>query len=181
MSKQALTRNPLFPPTQVLGQLKSGQLFYVQATPGNALIICHTHYAEIVGPGAMVGGIVDLDCSRLVPLGKVALTYLESFEQKKDAFLHRQQWLSATQKVVKQGVPLKRASLILAMMERYFGATITDGLEDELLASLVGVLPSTMELARQYRRSKQQENSEANMGEDPGKSMALESTPPLSS
>ncbi|NEO28181.1 MAG: hypothetical protein F6K03_15205 [Kamptonema sp. SIO4C4] len=152
MSQNALSVNPLFPPTQVVQQLKSGQIFYVKASPNNGVLILHPHYTEVVGPEAAVGGILDLDCARLIPLGKVALTYPESLQRKRDTFLNRRKWIVATKKAVNDPVPLRRAKIILVMMSRYFGYKRVQSLEDEVLASIVGVLPQTMAFARQNFR-----------------------------
>ncbi len=149
MSDRALSLNPLFSPTQVLGQLRSGQLFYVLAAPGNAVILCHPHHAEIVGPDSAVGGLLDIDCHRLIPIGKVALTYPESYEKRRNAFNQRHKWIAATQKAVDCSVPLKRARAILIMIAKYCGWNAVRDLEDEVLAQVVGVLPGTIATARQ--------------------------------
>lgn len=154
MSQQALSRNPLFRPTQVLNQLRSGQLFYLRANRGNGMVICHPHYAELVGPGSAIGGVIDLDCVRLLPLGRVALTYPESRVRKQQAHQVRRQWMAATRKIVDCTVPLKRAQLILSTMSRYFGETAVEELDDEVLSNIVGVLPDTLTMARQAHRHK---------------------------
>ncbi|MGK7926836.1 MAG: hypothetical protein AB4290_16615 [Spirulina sp.] len=152
MSHQALSRHPLFAPTQVLNNLRSGQLFFVKANKGGGVIVCHPHHAEILGPGAAVGGMLDLDCHRLIPLGKVALTYPESLGQRQESFLIRQKWIGSAQKAIKHPVPLKRAYLMVMMMEKYFGRKTIAELSDEILANIVGVLPNTMAMARQQRK-----------------------------
>ncbi|MDB9315884.1 hypothetical protein PN462_22420 [Spirulina sp. CS-785/01] len=149
MPQNALSVNPLFPPTQVVQQLKSGQIFYVKASPNNGVLLVHPHYTEVVGPDAAVGGVLDLDCARIIPLGDVALTYPESLQRKRNTFLNRRKWIVATKKAVNDPVPLRRAKIILVMMSRYFGYNTVCSLEDEVLASIVGVLPKTMALARQ--------------------------------
>jgi len=166
MSGRALSLNPIFSPTQVLGQLRSGQLFYVLAAPGNALILCHPHHAEIVGPNAAVGGALDIDCHRIIPLGKAALTYPESYLKRREAFVTRRQWICATQKVVDCPVPLKRARAILIVTAKYCGWSVVRELEDEVLAQIVGVLPDTIALARrlvvrELRAKAQQKRSPA--------------------
>ncbi|MDB9493807.1 hypothetical protein PN441_20105 [Spirulina major CS-329] len=154
MSQYALSTNPLFRPTQVLNQLRSGQVFYVKARRGNGMIICHPHFAEVVGPGAIVGGVVDLDCARLIPIGRAALTYPETFERKYRAFHVRRQWIEATQKAVDCEVPLKRARRIVVMMRQYFGRRAIAEIPDEVLGNLVGVFPQTIELARHSLRQR---------------------------
>lgn len=155
MPQHALSRNPLFKPTQVLNQLRSGQVFYLKARKGNGMIICHPHYAEVIGPGSAIGGIIDLDCVGLIPLGRVALTYPETPERKHLASLTRRQWIEAIRKIVDCDAPLKRARLILVTMERYFGASAIAPIEDEVLSSVVGVLPQTITIVRRaYEKEK---------------------------
>lgn len=167
MSDRALSLNPIFSPTQVLGQLRSGQLFYVLASPGNALILCHPHHAEIIGPNAAVGGALDIDCHRIIPLGKAALTYPESYIKRREAFVTRRRWICATQKAVDCSVPLKRARAILIMTAKYCGWSAVRELEDEVLAQIVGVLPETIVAARHMvigelrAKAKQQQRSPA--------------------
>ncbi|TVQ64699.1 MAG: hypothetical protein EA366_00880 [Spirulina sp. DLM2.Bin59] len=119
------------------------------------MIICHPHYAEVVGPGALVGGVVDLDCARLIPLGNAALTYPENFERKRRAFHARSQWIEATGKAVDCPVPLKRARRIVVMMRQYFGPRAIAEIPDEVLGNIVGVFPQTIAMARQSLRRSQ--------------------------
>ncbi|MFW6358610.1 MAG: hypothetical protein ACOC0N_05265 [Chroococcales cyanobacterium] len=136
-------------PTQLLTNLQSGQLYQIRAPRGSFAIICHRHHAEIAGPGAAVGGALDLDCHRLIPVGTVALAYPESREERQQARLMRQKWLKATQKLMDNPVPLKRAILLLRGLEKYCGSIALNSLSDEVLAQLIGVLPKTMTMARQ--------------------------------
>ncbi|MDY6782901.1 MAG: hypothetical protein SW833_10200 [Cyanobacteriota bacterium] len=151
MSSQALTLNPILPPPQILSQLRSGQLLRIEGKSGTALLICHRHHTEIAGPGAAVGGLLDLNCRRVIPVGKVALLGTESHEERKKAFVLRQRWIQKTHQVASFPVPLKRAKTILMMLERYCGSEATTELPDDVLGQLVGVLPKTMAVARQVR------------------------------
>ncbi|MBD2577045.1 hypothetical protein H6G50_05045 [Oscillatoria sp. FACHB-1406] len=148
MFSQALSRSTILPPTQVLSQLHSGQLLRVDATRGNAIIVCHRHHAEIAGPGSAVGGLLDIDCRRAIPIGQIALTHPESHEERRKAFQMRQRWIKSTQKVAENPVPLQRGELILRMLERYCGVEAIAQLPDDVIAQLVGVLPETIVMAR---------------------------------
>lgn len=162
MSSQALTLNPILPPTQVLSHLHTGQLLRVDAPRGSALIICHRHHAEIAGPGAAVGGLLDIDCRRVIPIGRVALIRPDSHAERKKAFQLRQGWIQSTQKVAQHPVPLKRAKAILKMLERYCGVEATEQLPEDVLAQLVGVLPQTIVMARKVRQQRDRVKFEAN-------------------
>ncbi|MEC4804011.1 MAG: hypothetical protein SAJ12_21670 [Jaaginema sp. PMC 1079.18] len=147
MLSQALSVNPILPPTQILSHLHSGQLLRIDARSGNGVIVCHRHYAQILGPGAAVGGIFDLDCRRIITIGQVSLVYPESLKEKRQAFLTRKKWINSTQKIAQHPSALQRATILLRMLERYCGTEIAAQLPTEVLAQIVGVLPSTMATA----------------------------------
>lgn len=134
---------------KLIVNLSSGQLLKVSASPSDALIICHTHHAEIVGNGAAVGGLLDIDCRQIVPIGNIALTFMESHQEKIQAYAKRQQWICATQKLIALA-PVHRATQIIKSLESYCGREAIAPLSDEILAQLVGVLPKTMATARQF-------------------------------
>lgn len=147
-NKRALAPKELVQPTDILNQLQSGQLLRVKAARGNAIIICHRHYAELAGPGAAVGSVFDLDCVRVVPVGKISLIYPESGAERKKAYMMRQRWILFTQKAMVSYVPLQRSKNLLILMHKYFKPQLIEELPDEVLANLIGVLPTTMAMAR---------------------------------
>lgn len=148
MTDQALVRRPILQTTEILNQLQSGQLFRVNGTPGNALVICHRHHAELAGPGAAVGGSFDVDCRRVIPVGKVSIVYPASRSDRRKAYATRQQWIVFTQKAMEDLVPLQRAHKILILLHKYFDPQVIDQLPDEAIAQLVGVFPKTIGLVR---------------------------------
>lgn len=149
MSEQALILRPIVQPTEIVAQLQSGQLLRVSGDRGNAIIICHRHHAELAGPGAAVGGVLDLDCSRVIPVGTIALVYPQCRRERQQAYLLRQRWTLFTQEPMKSWVPLQRAEKLLIMLNKYFEPSVIDPLSDEVLAQLVGVLPKTIGMMRQ--------------------------------
>ncbi|HEY9650898.1 MAG TPA: hypothetical protein V6C95_09555 [Coleofasciculaceae cyanobacterium] len=149
MSEQALILRPIIQPTEIVAQLQSGQLLRVSGHRGNAIIICHRHHAELAGPGAAVGGVLDLDCGRVIPVGTIALVYPQSRRERQQAYLLRQRWTLFTQEAMKSWVPLQRAENLLIMLNKYFKPSVIDQLSDEVLAQLVGVLPTTIGMVRQ--------------------------------
>jgi hypothetical protein len=148
MTNQALVRRPIIQPTEILNQLQSGQLLKVHGKPGNALIICHRHHAELAGPGAAVGGVFDVDCGRIIPVGKVSIVYPESRSDRQKAYALRQQWILFTQQAMESWVPLQRSQNLLTMLHQYFAPPLIEQLPDEVLAQLVGVLPTTIGMVR---------------------------------
>jgi len=149
MTDQSLIRRPITQPREIINQLKNGQLLRVNASRGNAIIICHCHHAELAGPGAAVGGMFDIKCSRVIPLGKISITHPESYNERQKAYKLRQQWLRFTQNAMESAVPLQRASKLLLLLYKYFDPQIIDQLPNEVLAKLVGVLPKTIGMVRQ--------------------------------
>ena len=148
MPPQSLIRKPIIQPTEILSQLKSGQLLRVHGPRGSALIICHRHHAELAGPGSAVGGSFDIHCRRVIPIGRISLVYPESRTERKQAYARREQWIRHTQKAMESFVPLQRARAILILLARYSGTQIVHQLPDEVIADLVGVLPKTIRMAR---------------------------------
>jgi hypothetical protein len=168
MSSQALSLNPILPPTQILSHLHSGQLLRIDAEKGRGVIVCHRHHAEIIGPGSAIGGLLDIDCRRIIAIGQVSLVYPESLAAKRNAFLTRQKWIASTHKIAKHPSPLERATILLRMLERYCGTEMTDQLPADVLAQVVGVLPSTMIAAmgsiQQQRQTSPQPTPTAALG-----------------
>jgi hypothetical protein len=120
---------------------------------GNAIIIYHRHHAELAGPGAAVGGVFDVDCCRIIPVGKVSLVYPASRSERQKAYTLRQQWTLFTLKAMESWVPLQRAQNLLMLLYKYFDPQVIDQLPDEVLAQLVGVLPKTIATIRRALES----------------------------
>lgn len=148
MTEKSLIRRPITEPTEILNQLKSGQLFRVSGRRGNAIIIVHRHHAELAGPGAAIGGVFDIDCRRVIPVGHSGLVYPESRSERQKAYTLRQKWMGFTQHAMTSWVPLQRAKNLVILLYKYFDQQSVAQLPDEVLAQLVGVLPKTMAMAR---------------------------------
>jgi hypothetical protein len=159
MTDRSLVCRPITQTTEILNQLQSGQLFRVSAKRGNAIIIYHRHHAELAGPGAAVGGVFDVDCCRVIPVGKIAVVYPTSHSERHKAYTLRQQWTAFTLKAMESWVPLQRAQNLLTLLYKYFDPQTIDELPDEVLAQLVGVLPKTIGMVRP-RVESQLSNSE---------------------
>ena len=136
------------PEVTLLPQLKSGQLLIVDAASQGGLILCKPHHAEFVGGGAAIGGALDLDCQRVVPIGTVSILYSDCWWTRHQAYLARSRWLLLLQKATVEQVPLRRAQIILIWLTKKLGAATVAALPEELLGNLVGVFPQTMQMAR---------------------------------
>jgi hypothetical protein len=149
MTEQSLVRRPITQSTDILAQLQSGQLLRVSGCRGNAIIICHRHHAELAGPGAAVGGVFDINCSRVIPVGNISLVYPASRSERQKAYALRQRWMLLTLRAMESYVPMQRARNFLCLLHNYFDPQTVEQLSDEILAQLVGVLPKTISMVRQ--------------------------------
>src|SRR4028118_859335 len=133
----------------ILSQLHDKQLLVVNSRRRNGLILYKRYHAEFAGPGAAVGGLFDLDCERVLPVGNLSLISPESSVERQRAYLIRRQWVRLTIEITDNPVPLQRAQKIINQFEGFFEAELIAQLPDTALALLVGVLPQTIKLARQ--------------------------------
>jgi hypothetical protein len=119
------------------------ELLIVSPGRRNGLILFKRYHAEFAGPGAAVGGLIDRDCQRVLPVGNLSLISPESSEERQRAYLIRRQWVRLTIEMIDNLTPLQRAQRILN-----FESEQRAQLPDEALAFLVGVLPETIRKAR---------------------------------
>lgn len=134
--------------TEILEYLRSGQLWRINSRRRNGLILYKAYHAEFAGPGAAVGGLFDLNCQRVIPVGNLSLIRPKSHQDRQDAYLIRRQWIKLTQQFTDQSMPLQRAQMILTQFETYFDQDTITRIPDEAFASLVGVLPYSVRMAR---------------------------------
>lgn len=139
--------------TKLLETLKTGQTYLVKAPTGHGFLLCHRFHTEVIGDGALVGGAIDLNCQRLIPLGEPSLVHPESREERFSGYRVRESWIELTQRLIETDVPLRRARNILGMLESNFDREAITGITDEILASIAGVLPKTIAIARQRAES----------------------------
>ena len=125
------------------------ELLIVSSRRRNGLILFKRYHAEFAGPGAAVGGLIDRDCQRVLPVGNLSLISPESSEERQRAYLIRRQWVRLTIEIIDNLTPLQRAQRILKS-EGFFESEIIAQLSDEALALLVGVLPETIRKARLF-------------------------------
>ncbi|MFS8910518.1 hypothetical protein NW841_05185 [Synechococcus sp. H60.3] len=135
-------------PGQLIRSLSSGQLLMVDPQRHNALIICKTFHAEFAGPGAAVGGPLDVESSSVIPIGDVALLHPQSYQERQNAYTKRLHWMRWLQQITDNPLPAQRARILLFSLEEFFSAELVKQLPDDILARLVGVLPQTIAAAR---------------------------------
>ena len=135
--------------SEIVGQLRSGKLLVVNRNKRNGLIIQKPYHSEFAGPGSAVGGILDLDCQKAIPVGNFSLVVPDSYEARQTAYKTRRQWIMLTKQITDKPEPLERAERLLTQFEAFFEVQTVADLPDDALAPLVGVLPQTITLARQ--------------------------------
>ncbi|MCU0515397.1 MAG: hypothetical protein MUC60_00780 [Oscillatoria sp. Prado101] len=134
--------------SEILAQIGSGQLLAVAQNRRCGLIIYKRFHAEFAGPGAAVGGFLDVDCQQIVPVGDLALVYPESYPERQKAFSIRRHWIRLTEQLTQNAAPMQRAQTILTQFEHYFDSDTVSQISDEAFARLVGVLPQTVATVR---------------------------------
>ena len=133
---------------QILSKLKNQELLVVSSRRRNGLILYKHYHAEFAGPGAAVGGILDIDCQYVLPVGNLSLLPPETADERQRAYLIRRQWVRLTKQITDNPVPQQRAQKILEQFEGFFDAETTAQLPDNAFALLVGVLPHTVSKVR---------------------------------
>ncbi|WP_017718439.1 hypothetical protein [Kamptonema formosum] len=134
--------------SEILAQIGSGQLLAVAKNRRCGLIIYKRFHAEFAGPGAAVGGFLDVDCQQIVPVGDLALVYPESHQERQKAFSIRRHWIRLIEQLTQNAAPMQRAQTVLTQFEHYFDPQTVSQISDEAFARLVGVLPQTVATVR---------------------------------
>jgi hypothetical protein len=133
---------------EILTQLHNQELLIVNSRRKNGLIIYKRFYAEFAGPGAAVGGIFDMDCQRVMPVGNLSLLHSESTDELQKAYKIRRMWIQLTKQITDNPEPLQRGQKILNQFEGFFDAKTIAQIPDEAFALLVGVFPQTIQRVR---------------------------------
>jgi hypothetical protein len=133
---------------EVVEKIESGRLWVVNGRRRNGLIVLREFHAEFAGPGAAVGGDLDQDIVKIIPIGKLSLLEPDSHEAHQNAIKIRLQWIRLTQNFTDQPNPDDRARMILEQFKTYFDQDTVDSVPDEAFALLVGVLPQTIHRVR---------------------------------
>ena len=132
----------------IIRQVHDKQLLIVHPRKRNGLILYKRYHAEFAGPGAAVGGLFDLDCQRVLPVGNLSLLTPESADERQQAYKIRLGWIRLIRQITDKPVPLERAQRILNQFEGFFDGETIAKVPDEAFALLVGVLPHTIRKVR---------------------------------
>ena len=137
------------PPIELL---KSGKLLRITLDSGSGIILQKPYFAEFLGPGAAVGGMFDLQCVTIYTLGRAEFTVPETVDERQDAFRCRMENIESMQDLCQSDAPLARSVAFLEMMCERFGAEQIQSIPNDVLAKVVGVLPSTLAMAWQKQK-----------------------------
>ncbi len=143
------TPNPDEENSEILTQMRNKHLLIVNSRRRNGLILYKSYHAEFAGPGSAVGGLFDVDCKQVLPVGNLSLVSPESAQERQNAYLIRRQWIRLTRQITDNPVPLQRAQKIIEQFKQFFGTETIAQIPDDALALLVGVLPDTISRARE--------------------------------
>jgi hypothetical protein len=138
------------PPAFPLDLLKSGQLLYLAPHCQGWLILQKPFFAELIGPGAAVGGSFDLQCRAIYPIGDIQFCVPDHYDKQRRAFHRRLEYTKAIQAMLLETSPLRRATQLVEQLCQWIGSEEAQQVPIELAAHLVGVFPHNLELAWQY-------------------------------
>ena len=124
--------------------LKSGQLLSIGGSEGAGLIIQKPFFAEFVSHGSAIGGLFDLQCVTVYTLGDVKITVPDDKAGRQQAFQRRIEDIESMQDLCQADSPLERGVSILGMLCQKFDGHQVQSIPNDVLAKLVGVLPSTI-------------------------------------
>lgn len=154
---------------QPIEMLKEGQLLFLSKNSPAGLILQKPYYAEYIGPGAAIGGMFDLQCVTIHPLGQAELSFPDTLDERQDAFQRRMEDIEQMQQICEKDLPIERAVAVLEMLSQQFHQDEIQMIPNDILAKLVGVLPSTMAAAWQQvsRSSHRRDTSNQSYQEAP--------------
>lgn len=133
----------------LLGRIQAGERLMINSRRKNGLILGKKFHAEFAGPGAAIGGALDLDCDWILPLGSLALVPLSGFQEQENALKIRLQWMKLIiQNCSEDVTAMERSFNLLDRFESYFDAITISRVPDEVWAKLIGVFPKTVQSAR---------------------------------
>ncbi|HEY9906099.1 MAG TPA: hypothetical protein V6D18_00670 [Thermosynechococcaceae cyanobacterium] len=124
------------------------RLLAVNEYQKSGLIFCNRYHAEFAGPGALLGFGLEPQVHSIVAIGLPEVIEVVTPEARQRAYGRKIQWTRWLQKITKYPQPRDRAEKLLCGLEAFFGRSIVQDLPIDVLALLVGVLPSTIVQAR---------------------------------
>jgi hypothetical protein len=136
------------PAEALLEHIQNKQPLVINPRRRNGVILVKPYHAEFAGPGAFVGGDLDQDVTLCHPVGNLDWLTPPSPTEQIKSYLIRRQWTVLIKQIVDNPIAMERAQVILNQLENWFDDATVALLPDSAVATLVGVLPSTVRSAR---------------------------------
>jgi hypothetical protein len=134
--------------SDLLSQIKDGQLLAVDSHKRGGLIVFKPFHAEFAGPGAACGSVFDQNCVAVLPVGDFSPVIPASHDDRQKAYLIRRQWIRLIQQITDNPDSHDRVLTLLNQFNNYFDWHTVSQLPDEAFALMVGVLPQTVAQVR---------------------------------
>ena len=115
----------------------------------SGLILCKEFHAEFAGPGAALGSPVEQPYRAVIAIGSPDIETATSSHDRSRAYGLRIQWGRWLYTISDHEDPIVRVEKLVAGFEGFFGRAVVMSLPSEVMALLVGVLPSTVEQVKQ--------------------------------
>lgn len=132
----------------LLQRLQKQEILVVNSRRKNGVIIYKPYHAEFAGPGSLIGGVIDADLVKILPVGELGVNFPENAKERISAYLMRRQWNRLIKQITEQPNPEERAQLILNQFEHWFDKQTMVQIPDDAFALLVGVFPETLHRVR---------------------------------
>lgn len=132
---------------QLVQVFKSGQLLCLKSQCLSGVILQKPYFADFIGPGAVVGGAFDLQCTSVYLLGSVEFMVPETPAARRTAFQQRISYVDYLQEISQLPSPIRRSHAIISWLSQQFGQDEVSKIPHQLLAALVGVLPESINTA----------------------------------
>lgn len=117
------------------------------------IIIKKGHYSDFIGPGAAVVNRHDLQGNKVVPVGRIKFVPLKTPEARQGALSQRVAYLRTLEEIARSPVAIRRSCQIVEYLCDWLGESDAQAITDELVASLVGVVPLAIQLAWRTRKA----------------------------
>ena len=148
MSAVGLTHRALKP----IGPVTVGadtSLLMVGERKKSGLILCNEFNAEFAGPGAALGSPIEQPYKAIIAIGSPDIETATNSYDRSRAYGLRIQWGRWLYTIADHDDPIVRVEKLVAGFEGFFGRSVVMSLPSEVMALLVGVLPTTVEQVKQ--------------------------------
>jgi hypothetical protein len=152
----SLNLSPLTSAAVPVSMLHSGQLLALTPDSEGGLLLRKGFYADVVTPGAAVGGCFDLACKAIYVIGRIQFYVPQSQGDRAIAFRTRITQSEQLQEIVDEVAPLRRAHRMIHHLAKEFGSQEMKKIPPEWIAQLAGVNPTTVKLWWQHYTSASQ-------------------------